>query len=258
VNEVVMLHQISPVGILQELMEENIPLFLSAFCSSRWQMNRVLITDVREDAFDIKVSPRKKNQQIKLKADQSVGISFQCEYGQDTVIFDTKILALKSTLQADTQTDMIVLAMPEQIELVQKQNFKRVQVPSSMDIEVSLWQKNIPQAQTSETSAQVLQGFKGQLIDISASGLQVAITRSQGPAFEKEQFIGLEFVPFANETPLKLNAYIRQIFPDADQECILVGFQIIGLEASPEGRMVLQRICNVVDQYRQINQSEQP
>jgi len=86
VNEVVMLHQISPAGILQEMMDQNIPLFLSAFCSGRWQMNRVLVLDVRKDTFDIKVSPRKKNQPIQLNSDQSVGISFQYEYGQGTFI----------------------------------------------------------------------------------------------------------------------------------------------------------------------------
>ena len=52
-NEVVMLHQISPAGMLQEMMKENIPLFMSVFYCGRWQVNRVLVLDVRADTFDI-------------------------------------------------------------------------------------------------------------------------------------------------------------------------------------------------------------
>jgi len=251
-----MLHQIRPVGLLQELMDRTIPLSLAAFCEGRWQMNRVLITDIREDAFDVKVSPRKKNRPIRLQAGQSVGISFQYEYGQDTFIFDSKILAVKSALQQDSQTEMIVLEMPEQIEQVQKQSYRRVQVPAEMDIRVSLCHKNTTPPQALRPSYQALQGFKGQLIDMSADGLQIAVPRSQGPVFEKGQYIGIEFVPLPNETPLKFNAYVRNILADADRGNILIGMQIMGLEASPEGRMVLSRICSIISHYRQMNQSE--
>jgi c-di-GMP-binding flagellar brake protein YcgR len=258
VNEIVMLNQISPPGILQEIMLENIPLFMSSFCSGRWQVNRVLVLDARADSFDIKVSPRKKNQQVQLSVEQSVGISFQHEYGQGTFIFNTRVVALKSSTLEDNQNEILVLSMPQQMELVQKQNFKRVQAPVSMDVQVALWHKNIPQGKVSDNGIQVLQGFRGKLIDISAGGLQVAVNRSQGPAFEKNQFVHLEFIPSANETPLKFNAYVRQIFPDAHQDYILLGFEMMGLEASAEGRMVLQRICSVVKEYRQINESAKP
>jgi hypothetical protein len=258
VNEVVLLNQISPQGILQEMMLENIPLFMSAFRSGRWQVNRVQVLDVRTDSFDIKVSPRKKNQLIQINTDQSVGISFQHEYGQGTFIFNTRVVALKSSIVEENQNEILVLEMPQQMELVQKQNFRRVQVPACMDVQVALWHKNVPQGKASDNSIQVLNGFKGKLIDISAGGLQVAVNRSQGPAFEKEQFIHLEFIPSANETPLKFNAYVRQILPDADSDCVLLGLQMVGLEASAEGRMVLQRICNVVHEYRQINESAKP
>jgi len=165
---------------------------------------------------------------------------------------------LKSSIADDAQNEILVLSMPQQIELVQKQNFKRVQVPASIEVDVALWHKNVPQGRACDVGVEVLQGFKGELIDISAGGLQVAINRSQGPAFENDQFVHLEFIPLDNETPLKFNAYVRQILPDADQDHLLLGLQIMGLEASAEGRMVLQRICSVVQQYRKINESIKP
>jgi len=57
------------------------------------------------------------------------------------------------------------------------------------------------------------------------------------------------------EKPLILDAQIRNILPTADGKNICLGLQIVGLEASPEGRGVLQRLCNVVERYFQINQS---
>ena len=165
---------------------------------------------------------------------------------------------MKSSMTEDEQNEILVLSMPQQLELVQKQNFKRVQVPVSMDVEVALWHKNIPQGKASDLDIQVLHGFRGRLVDISAGGLQVAVNRSQGPEFEKDQFVHLEFIPLDDETPLKFNAYIRQILPDADPDYMLLGLQILGLEASDEGRMVLQRICSVIQEYRQINESTKP
>jgi hypothetical protein len=57
------------------------------------------------------------------------------------------------------------------------------------------------------------------------------------------------------ETPLMFNAQIRNILPTADNKSICLGLQNVGLEASTEGHQVLQRLCNVVEQYYQLNQS---
>jgi len=57
------------------------------------------------------------------------------------------------------------------------------------------------------------------------------------------------------ETPLMLNAQIRNILPTADEKSTCLGLQIVGLEASREGRGVLRQLCNVVERYYQINQS---
>ena len=48
---------------------------------------------------------------------------------------------------------------------------------------------------------------------------------------------------------------IRNMLPTADGKNICLGAQIVGLEASPEGRQVLERLCGIVERYHQINQS---
>ncbi|MHC4657723.1 MAG: PilZ domain-containing protein, partial [Planctomycetota bacterium] len=99
------------------------------------------------------------------------------------------------------------------------------------------------------------QYWQGRLIDISAGGAQVAVDAGQEPDFRNGQFIGMRFTPMPYETPLMFNGQIRNILPTADGKSICLGLQIVGLEASSEGRQILQRLCSVVERYYQINQT---
>jgi len=65
----------------------------------------------------------------------------------------------------------------------------------------------------------------------------------------------VRFTPMPYETPLMFNAQIRNVLPSADGKSIYIGLQIVGLEASPEGRKVLSRLVGVVERYFKINQS---
>jgi hypothetical protein len=49
---------------------------------------------------------------------------------------------------------------------------------------------------------------------------------------------------------------VRNVLPTADRTSLCLGLQIVGLEASEEGRQVLGRLAKVVDHYHQVNQSE--
>jgi hypothetical protein len=81
-----------------------------------------------------------------------------------------------------------------------------------------------------------------------------------GPAgtadFRKGQFLGVRFTPMPYEIPLMFNAQIRNVLPTADHAGLCLGLQIVGLEASEDGRQTLSRLANVVERYHQINQSE--
>jgi hypothetical protein len=95
-------------------------------------------------------------------------------------------------------------------------------------------------------------------MDISAGGAQVIVSNQNdaGKAnFKKGQFISMRFTPLPYETPLVLSAQIRNVLPTADDQNASLGLQIVGLEASSEGREVLTRLIGIVERYYQINQS---
>jgi c-di-GMP-binding flagellar brake protein YcgR len=154
--------------------------------------------------------------------------------------------------------------VPERIELVQRRSYFRVDVPSSLKVNVMLWHRRYtdetPETQQTETqtsdSRRMPQEcyWHGKLTDISAGGVQVVVDTAKKPDFKRGQFIGLRFTPMPYETPLMFDAQIRNILPTANEKSICLGLRIVGLEASPEGRQVLQRICDVAERYYQINQ----
>jgi hypothetical protein len=209
---------------------------------------------------------------VNIQVNQPVGISLKYGYGK--FIFETTVVALQP-LSDPTSGGTIALMVPERIELVQRRSYFRVDVPSSLKVNVMLWHRRytdeMPETQQIETqtsdSRRMPQEcyWQGKLTDISAGGVKIVVDTGQksakgeispkgGPDFKRGQFIGLRFTPMPYEMPLMFDAQIRNILPTAGEKSICLGLRIVGLEASPEGRQVLQRLCNVAEHYYQINQ----
>lgn len=251
VNEVLMLHKVKAGQILQTALENQIPLVMSYLSGYKWHQARVLLTNIEADNFEVKVSPRKKSQQIEIQTGQSVGMSFKCGYGSgyDKFIFDTTAAEIESS-----SNSAIVFSVPEQIEVVPKDSYLRVEVPESLNVNAQLWHRYSTGGEGPAT-ADVCQSWQGKVVGISAGDVQIVVDTTQGADFQKGQSIGVRFTPLAFETPLMFNAQIKEIRSEIESESIRLDLEIIGLEASPEGRLVLQRLCNVVDEYRRMNQS---
>ena len=248
-NEILMLRGSESGRILQTALDKKMPAIMSYLSGGRWHLVRVLLTDIRADSFSIRLSPGKKFHTIDLESGQSVGISFKYGYGFGKFVFDTKIAGFE---RPSDDGGLIKLALPEQVELVQRRSYFRVKVPESLDVNVSMWE---PGCIDGYGRVSVEHCWQGKLVDISAGGMQVAIASACRPVFRKGQAAGLRFTPLPYETPLMFNAYVKNVLPTAEDNNICFGLQMIGLEASPEGRMVLQRLCNVVEQYYQLSQS---
>ncbi len=245
-NEVIMLHGVKSRRILEAAVSKNIPLVISCPSADSWTIKRAMITELRADTFDIKITPRKRSQADDISIGQSLGITIRYKYdaGYDHFVFDTTVTALKSAPDS-VDSSRLVLTVPDEIEMLQKRSYRRVKVPESLDVCVQLWDRS--------TVIGDRQYLDAGLVDISAHGLQVAVESFHKDFFAKGQSLGLKFTPLPHETPLMFNAQVRTALPTADDSNVTIGLEILGLEASPEGRMVLQRLCSIVEQYQQIN-----
>jgi len=266
-NEVEVLHGAEPRKILQTVIEKGVQAIMSYLSKGKWHVAKVQLTNLGACRLDAQISSAKKPHPINIRPDQPVGISLKYGYGK--FIFETKVVALEPSPDA-TSGGTIVLAIPDRIEAVQRRSYFRVEVPTSLKVNTLLWHrrqqnkdpKQAPAKEDGDDRRFETDGqsppsryWQGRLVDVSAGGAQVAIDAAEKDDFKNGQFIGLRFTPMPYEKPLMFNAQIRNILPTADGKSTCLGLQIVGLEASPEGRQVLQRLCNVVERYYQVNQS---
>jgi hypothetical protein len=282
-NKVMLLRGDEPEKILQTAIDKKVPAIMSYLSKSKWHVAKVLLTGLVGDRLSVDSATSKKKQHpLNIQTNQPVGMSFKYEYGK--FVFDTTVLGFESSSSPEADEGWggtMILAVPDRIEVVQRRSYYRVDVPESLKVKVIMWHRSgrrEANKQIEDAAEDVHNYCQGRLVDISAGGAQVVVSysdqagdpvsvrrESNGNAsrtfcageldFRKGQFVGMRFTPMPYETPLVVSAQIRNILPTADGKSASLGLQIVGLEASPEGREVLVRLISIVEQYYQINQS---
>jgi len=283
-NKVIVLRGNESEKILRKVVNKQIVAIMSYLSKGKWHIAKVLLTELVGDRIAIEsAAPKKRQHPLNIQANQPVGISFKYEYGK--FVFDTTVVALEASSGAGVDQGWggtIILAVPDRIEVVQRRNYFRVDVPQSLKVKVVLWHRgNRRQAQKQIQNApddQTHNYCQGRLIDISAGGAQVIVPYQNeqvsptAPGRDSQsnvsrsfcageldlregQFVGMRFTPMPYEMPVMFSAQIRNILPTSDGNSASLGLQIVGLEASPEGREVLARLIGIVENYYQVNQS---
>jgi hypothetical protein len=282
-NKVMVLRGDEPEKILRTAINKQIVSIMSYLSKGKWHVAKVLLTELADGRISIKsAAPKKKQHPLNIQPYQPVGLSFKYEYGK--FVFDTTVVALEASSGPEAGQGWggtIILAVPDRIEVVQRRSYFRVDVPELLKVKVVLWHRgNRRQAKKlqEESDDQTHNYCHGRLIDISAGGAQVivpypneqestAVPRRDSHGnmsknftagdldFRKGQFVGMRFTPMPYEMPVMFSAQIRNILPTSDGNSASLGLQIVGLEASPEGREVLTRLIGIVEKYYQINQS---
>lgn len=240
----VMLRQAEPREILQAAIEKKTPAIMTYLSNAKWHTAKVFLTNLEADRLDIELSPRKNPYPMNLSAYQLIGISFKHGYGK--FIFETKVINLEISANSDSG-GLIMLSMPEQLRLVPRRSYFRVDVPRSLKVDVQIWHRR-------QGRVPIEHRCPGSLVDLSAGGIQVAIEASLKPNFKKRQFVSLCFTPAPYEELLTLDGQVRTILPTAGDKNICFGLQLVGLEATSEGRKTLERLCRIVEKYHQMNQ----
>lgn len=266
-NDVMTPRGVEPGKILQIAIEKRISAIMSYLSKEKWHVAKVVLADLAGDRLCVEsMAPNNRQRPINIRVGQPVGISFKYEYGK--FVFDTRVVDLEPSRGPEGRRERggrIVLAAPNKIEVVQRRSYFRVNIPESLKVQALLWHRSSKRDQRNrvqDTAEEMHNSCHGRLMDISAGGAQVVVplqnadpSVAPGTGFKKGQFVGMRFTPLPYETPVVLTAQIRNILPTADGQNASLGLQIVGLEASPEGREVLMRLIGIVERYYQINQS---
>lgn len=261
-NEVMTPRGVDREKIIQIAIDTKVPAIMSYLSRDKWHVAKVLLTELNEGTISVESTISRRQRPINIRVDQPVGISFKHGFGK--FVFDTTVRSLEPSTapESDRQSGgKIVLAFPDKIEVIQRRSYFRVNVPESLNVKVLLWHRTGRRGQPDskqDTTFEMNNCCQGRLMDISAGGAQVVVSSQNDagkPSFKKGQFISMRFTPLPYETPLILSAQIRNILPTADEQNSSLGLQIVGLEASSEGREVLTRLIGIVDKYYQLNRS---
>jgi len=244
-----MMHGAEPRKILGTIVESRVPAIMSYLSKGKWHVAKMLLTEVGANRFVMEASPRKKPYPINVNIGQSMGMSIK--YGSGKFVFESSVVDLMAGDRPESGGRIAVLIPPE-INVVSRRSYFRVIIPSELSVVAMFWHRKC----SDSNGVDGVEGCShGRLMDISAGGAQVVVNANKDFDFNKGQFISVKFVPMPYDKPLMFTAQIRNILPTADGSNYCLGLQIVGLEASEEGMGTLRRLCNVVENYHQINKT---
>ena len=177
-NEMVTLHEDQSDKVLQTVINEKTPAILSYSSRGKWHVAKVLLIDINEGKLRIEsLRSKQKQHPINIQVDQPVGISFKHKFGK--FVFDTTVLSLEPSSGQEEYGDSggtIVLTTPEQIKVVERRSYYRVEVPESLKVKVLLWHRSAKHDSKHHVHSrqdQLRDCCQGRLMDISAGGMQI-------------------------------------------------------------------------------------
>lgn len=292
-SEMIMLRGAEPRRILQSAIQQEVPATMSYVVKGRRHVAKVRLVDLGANTLSVEVSgDLVKDGRSKVSAPCAMDVQLASEgqnqqvkvclkHGYGRFVFETRVVAFQRApiMRKDCKvrprngapTPVVVLAVPDSIKIAQRRSYFRVAVPESLEVSVQLWRHG--ESRSTERTALDTDGpctfSRGKLVEISVGGAEIALDvgrgshlakrlqngAPQGPDLKKGQVVELAFMPLPYEVPLKISAEIRNILSTADRKHVCLGLKFVELEASPGGRRILKRLCNVVERYYQINQS---
>ncbi|MBC8481416.1 MAG: PilZ domain-containing protein [Planctomycetes bacterium] len=246
-NNVKIMNSTEPRGLLQKAVQQKTPAIVSYAGSGKMHISKVTLENLGAEILEAEISPRKDPHPMNIRIGQKMAMSIKYGYGK--ILFDTFIVNLMPSNSGDSG-GRLILSIPKKIQIIERRNYYRVQVPQNLSVSVKLSHRKTVNHRNSTNSTHF---WLAQLVDISAGGLQLVIDTKLKQTFKAGQFLTIEFCPLPYEQPLRLNTQIRNILPTANNDHLCMGLQTVSLEMSEEGREKLVRICNIVEQYNQMN-----
>ena len=228
--------------LLQESSYRHLPVTITSQQDKRWYMYNSNLLALESNKL-IFAQPVCDTPELPASLEQGQEIAVTFKKGYHKCLFVTRVM---SSEQFEYEPDVFVPAMtaycPQQIEKIQRRHFQRAEAPQSEPVTVSISCSANPDGE------QIRWG--GTLLDLSAGGLAIKVSKSQVPMIQDDQQVQLRFVPLPQQEPLFLEARYRHTTQTQNSDELVMGFQIVGLEMTEQGRNNLRRISRIVNVYQ--------
>ncbi len=173
---------------------------------------------------------------IRAQSDQPLGCTFRLNHKK--CMFGTTIASVDSR----TGRTVVTLRWPDHLQQLQRRAYERsIPTPGTI-VAVRFWRED-----GSSTSSEPRTVRHGQLDDISAGGMRIKVAHAD--EIELEASYRCAFTPRPGKPSFLLEAICRHR-EAVDQGRASLGFQFVGMEATAEGRRMLNRLARLVIHFQ--------
>lgn len=238
--------------LLQEAVQKHLPVKVTNKQNDRWQVYKSNLLGINNQNLIIAVpTPDMADNTMEPTKGQEVALTFKKGYHK--CLFITRVVSRDQfELEPGIYADAMTVVTPQQIEKIQRRAFNRSPAPPGESISVEFCAT--PSAQSRSTSTYVLgKRWQGVLHDLSAGGLGVIVPKAEMPDIKLGDQFEVCFVPLSGQQSLILQARFRHATDLSESGMVMLGFQIVGMEMSEEGRNMLRRISRIVNVYQRMS-----
>jgi len=230
-------------GVLSEAQLGKSPVVGSFMVDGKWRLIDLNVSGCSDDFVDFySEAPCEQ-----IKQDHPIGICIHLGYFK--YLFDSTVQKTEPL----GSSWRIWLNPPETIERIERRVYHRQPVPANTSVKVMFWHRGYLDESENEPAENYWQGT---LLNLSAGGARFEIEIEHKEHFKTGQVLGIQFTPMCYQKPLLLESHVKYAEEQSDKRYFRIGAEFLGLEASPEGRQILDRILEVISQYESINAKE--
>jgi c-di-GMP-binding flagellar brake protein YcgR len=242
------IHSERQVQLLEEAASRRWPAVIACRTDNGWVnvKSRFLACDPASERLTLEY-PFSANEVIpELVAGQDVGVSFR--RGHKKCAFNALVTGSgQMELGAGTvRAPIVTLSWPEDMHELQRRLYYRSPAPSGSAIPVKLWRgdKEGPCAGPSWSC-------RGRLVDLSAGGISIWVSRCPIPQWEEDEAVGCSFPVDSGGAPVSITGRLRHW--EVTAQGTRVGVHFVGLDTSLADRDTLRQVIRLTTRFQQIN-----
>ncbi len=205
---------------------------------------RFLERDANRNFFVLDHVSMNGSQLPEMSPGRYVGVSLR--HRSRKVLFATSVEA-KGQYVVDDQSTIAAVRYrwPESLTELQRRAYFRTPVPDNQILLATLWPNGVRRRQEANPVV------TGQLLDISCGGAFVRLNQATLPNWTEDQTLGAEIHIGDGRPPILCDVRFRGTRAENDGQ-LGAAIQFIGLEMSPDGRLVLQRLAAAVQRFHRL------
>lgn len=229
--------------VLATAVSEKVSASMSHLSRGKWDSRDVQLCGVSDTTLHIGVPVGKSGCGMNISIDQPVGLSLLQGYSK--YIFETSVIGFEPSVNL-AHGGAIAIKKPESMERMQRRSYARISIPPDLHVKTLFWHRGY----TDDTMEAPLEHYwQGDLMDLSAGGMQIEIGSKSSENFRIGQIVGLQFTPLPYEKPIMVEGQVKRIVQSQTGESIVVGVEFLGLESASDGRAKLHRIIDTINTY---------